>query len=89
MRHRASTRSIVVVAVPMAGANLGWLKRPRPEPRPQHDSRPPPQQPQQPIPSREAREALDEARRILDRRRTMLDDARAERLLRELERKRA
>jgi hypothetical protein len=90
VRHRASSRSIVVVAVPLEmGHNLGWLKRPRPERRPQRDSKPP-NQPPQPIPSREAREALDEARRIISKRRTLLDDARAEQLLRELDaRKRA
>jgi hypothetical protein len=89
VRHRASTH-IVLMPVPTMGQNLGWLRRPPPHSYPQRDGKPPPNLPPQPIPSREAREALNEAKRIISRRRTMLDDARAERLLRELEqRKRA
>jgi hypothetical protein len=60
----------VVVPVPLAGANLGWLRRARPEPRSPQDGRPPPNMPPQPIPSREAREALVEARRIISQRKS-------------------
>jgi hypothetical protein len=70
MRHRASSTRLVVVAVPTGSGNTGWVKRPKPEKCPTHypDKLP---NPPQPIPSREAREALNEAKRIISQRKAV------------------
>jgi hypothetical protein len=80
MRHRASSAHIVLVPVPMAGANLGWLRRPPPNsPYPPRAGRAPPNQPPQPIPLSEW-----ERRRLADVRRDLCEQ-RARKLLHELD----